>query len=506
MGVPAAESSASLTDPSRTDPKTEGTLHGLLARGRDDQYLPLLADPAGSINFDLVNIVNRPTAPGGGFPAFDTAGEAAGAQFLARVPKDPGPDHPIIMGVCAYAAPTCDIRKAYYEKYDGVNWNTILTALGQKAQEACDANGKSVNATTGVVKNPDAPFTVAECVSARKKLETEVDARNRVETYFGPTGLQSPFKGGVQIPALVNIAAISDEIQKDVQPPAADNSASRALNIISFAIKIAGAAGGLANPGIGTAANGVAAAFGLAGYLTHHDGSPDLIGPEVKAKALELGSTLTTRYADVSDYFTTEAQIIMSDWTKMSQVAALGGSDPKWQQDNKAVTRHLNLATQQAIYQALVPVAYPVLYDLGTGINHATDWICRSDVLILYDKNLFQKTGTGAEVPYLVPQNPALLEPVQVHLMAVGAEKTTGSLHSAYVPAPPETLTDKLFRDPDATQRGGIGFYKLQFYSPQNFRVFPKILQQTRPSRAGATLDWGYWTCQDMPNPPGNAG
>jgi hypothetical protein len=56
-------------------------------------------------------------------------------------------------------------------------------------------------------------------------------------------------------------------------------------------------------------------------------------------------------------------------------------------------SRQLNLATQQTIYQALVPVAYPVLYDLGTGINHAKHWICRSDVLILHEKNLFQKTG-----------------------------------------------------------------------------------------------------------------
>jgi hypothetical protein len=36
----------------------------------------------------------------------------------------------------------------------------------------------------------------------------------------------------------------------------------------------------------------------------------------------------------------------------------------------------------------------------------------------------------------------------------------------------------------------------------QVFRVFGKSLQQTRPSG----LNWGYWTCQDMPDPPGNAG
>jgi hypothetical protein len=485
MGIPGAESSASLTGR-----RADGTLHGLLARGRDDQYLPLLADSAGSINFDLVNIVNRTPVAGGGFPAFETPGEAAAAQFLARVPKNPGPDHPIIMGICDYDAPTCDIRKSYYDKYDGVDWNTILVALGAKAKEAC---------ATAVKEG--AAFSADECERARRKLETEVDLRNRVATYFGPNGLQGPFKGGVQIPALVNIAAISDEIQKAVQPPEAENTASRALNIISFAIKIAGAAGGLVNPGISTAANGVAAAFGLAAYLTHHDGTPDLMGPEVRAKALDLGSTLTTRYGDVSDYFATEAQIIMSDWTKLSQVAGLVASD-KWKLDNKAATKSLNLATQQTIYQALIPVAYPVMYDLGTGINHAKDWICRSVPTFLYDKRLFQNTGTDAELPFIVPQNPALGEPIQIRMMAIGTRHTVDSLHSAYVPAPTQSLTDKLFRDPDAQPAGGIGLYKLQFYTQQNFRLFGKSLQQTKPSG----LDWGYWTCQDMPDPPGNAG
>ena len=74
-----------------TDHPEDAVLSGLLARGRDDQYEPLAAGPVGGVNFDLVRIVNRPTAPGGGFPRF-VGGQAAAADFLGR--------NPHAIGVC----------------------------------------------------------------------------------------------------------------------------------------------------------------------------------------------------------------------------------------------------------------------------------------------------------------------------------------------------------------------------------------------------------------------
>jgi hypothetical protein len=475
MGAPGAESSGALSGK-----ELDGRLHGLLARAHDNQYLPLLADPTGSINFDLVNIVNRQTAPGGGFPRY-TGGEASAEDFLGRQ----------IMKVCFSTAPTCDVRQAYYNRFDGVSWPTILTDL-RAAKDDC----------TKAASVPDAPFTADECETVRAQLVSEVSARNRVEAYFGPTGLQAPF-GAAQVAAIVNIAAISDEIQKDVKPPEADNAVSHALNIVNFAVKIAGAAGALANPGIGTAANGIAAGFGLAAYLTKQDGSPDLIGAQVQSQATQFGLDLTSRYQQASSYFTTEAKIVMSDWTKMQEVADKASTDEKWSLgDNRTTTAQIGLATRQATYQALVPVAYPVLYDLGTGVNHGSDWICRSLPTVLYDKHLFQKTGLDAEVPYMKLVSGGWSE----NLMTVGAVKTVGSLHSAYVPAPPKELTDRLFRDPSDPKGGGLGLYKLQFYSPQNFRLFKTVLQQTNYAPIFETTKYGYWTCQNMPNPPGNGG
>jgi hypothetical protein len=77
-----------------------------------------------------------------------------------------------------------------------------------------------------------------------------------------------------------------------------------------------------------------------------------------------------------------------------------------------------------------------------------------------------------------------------------------GSLHGAYIPAPPDSLTGPLFRDP-ADPAGGIGLFRLSFCSPQNFRVFGTVLQQQRDAN-GKNL--GYNTCDTMPDPPGNSG
>jgi hypothetical protein len=146
------------------------------------------------------------------------------------------------------------------------------------------------------------------------------------------------------------------------------------------------------------------------------------------------------------------------------------------------------LATKQAIYQALVPVAYPVLYDLGWGIHHAADWICDGGG-VAYSKNLFQHTDGGAELTYVTTTAPNY---GFQDVIAVDARHAVDRLHSAYIPAPPDSLTGQMFRSPDSPQGDGVGLYKLQFYSPQNFQLFPEVLRD-------------YMDCTHVPNPPGNA-
>ena len=65
MDNPPAEASESMTG-------VDGRLSGILTRGRDAQYQPLLADPTGTVNAELVRIVNRPTAPNNGFKQWNS--------------------------------------------------------------------------------------------------------------------------------------------------------------------------------------------------------------------------------------------------------------------------------------------------------------------------------------------------------------------------------------------------------------------------------------------------
>jgi hypothetical protein len=483
MGAPAAESSQSLTNL-----PNDGRLQGLLSRGLDNQYLPLLADPAGTINFDLVNLVNRPTAPNNrGFPYWTPRQEAA-VDFLARDPD--------VMGLCPREPSPCDVRKDFYEKYNA-DWATILTNLGNDiGKAACAKPGSDIYGHF---------FDPPDCNEARLELQLEISRRNRVEAYFN--NLAVPF-GTAQVGALADIAKIATEINGDVKPPAANNTVSHALNVVAFLLKIAGAAAGVANPTAGTVVNGLAAAVGLAAYLTNEDGSPDLIGPVVTAEAAQLGINLVNRYQHTLAYFSAEAKIIMSDGTKLADFVASANSNPKWQLgDVDATSERIRLATRQTMYQAMVPVAYPILYDLGTGLTKATDWYCYS-APPLVDKNLFQNTGDGAQVLYKM-NDPALQTDYrgarvsyfgQVHLMVVGARHAVGATKGAYIPAPPKTLTDKLFSDFGS---GGAALYKLAFYSPQNFRVFSPVLQQDFGFAPGKNS--GFRFCQSMPDPPGNS-
>ena len=208
----------------------------------------------------------------------------------------------------------------------------------------------------------------------------------------------------------------------------------------------------------------------------------------------------------MSAYFNNEARVVMSDYSKMTDIAAVAGKldDPQWSlpSDPSTAGQMLQLATKQTAYQALVPVAYPILYDLGRSpssqsspFDNARQWLCKGDSLNLtYNKHLFQKTGDDSQMKWRL-YDPRYFG--QTHVIAVGARHTVLSLHSAYVPAPPDALTAKLFRDP-STVTGGMGFYKLSFFSPRNFKLFEPVLQQT----PGVGLEY----CRNVPNPPDNAG
>jgi hypothetical protein len=129
---------------------------------------------------------------------------------------------------------------------------------------------------------------------------------------------------------------------------------------------------------------------------------------------------------------------------------------------------------------------------VGTGITDASRWYCNSGSSLFPDKRLFQRAQAGGQVSYRMT-NPNFLG--RNHLIAVGGLRTVGSGRDAQIPAPPQSLTDPLFRDPRAQPPGGVGLYRLDLYLPRYFTPFHQVLQQNG-SR-------GFEFCRTVPNPPG---
>ena len=454
-------------------------LKGLLMRSRMADYEPTLvsaARPDGSspVNEELVRIANQAPTP---FPVLAPTASRTEAQaaesFLG------GPE---VMGVCQTGQP-CNVRQTYYTNYGG-SWLTIATAL-QNAKEKC--------------QQTHAGFSTSVCEQVRSQLFDEVQATNRVRHYLGPEGLQQPF-GAAGVAALANIGEISDTIQRAVNPPPADNTTSKALNITSFVLKI-GTLAGAVNPAAGAVASGLGAVFGLAGYLTKKDNAANLIGPEVQTQAAKLGVELAGRYQTAGDQLDGLGRIIVSDYGKLNAVASKVDSDPSWILGAPGQAREgLIRGAKQSISETLIPKAWPVLYDLGYPTNrNARDWNCYYQVFVTKHKFLFADEPNGGQVVERFPKT------AWAPTMAIGGVHATGSVGDARIPTPPASVIDPLFQ---STALGGLGLKKLEFFSPSLFRYFPASPERTtnqRLSLGADTRGQGY-SCVAIPNPPDNSG
>jgi hypothetical protein len=390
------------------------------------------------------------------------------------------------------AAGVCDIRRSYYQSYDNEDWASVQDDLTQAELVTC--------------KIPHKRFTEAQCEGIASQLRQEVSMVAKVIHFFGPMGLQRPF-GAAGAEALANLSVISHDVRDGLNPPAADKTTSGVLDVLSEVLHIGGAlAGGAEEKEAEVVAETLSGAFGLGAYFTEADGEQDLIGPRITTEASKLGVELQDRYLAAGNNLDDLGRLIVSDYGKLTAVAGKINAPPgkgqfDWRIGNVAVaTNDLIDAAKRTIYERLVPLAYPVMYDLGTGINNARDWNC--DGGLGYDKHLFGEQADGAQFIGRFPFQG--WDPI----IAVAAEHAVGSLHEARIPGVPASITDKLFTSP-AT--GGLGLNKLQFYSPRNgFRWFPQY-----PGTSGDNTLHQYpysddpgqrIRCVDIPNPPDNSG
>jgi hypothetical protein len=492
--VGRVDSSAPLAEQSYSMDGLPGRLLGVLMRGHDGGFAPMFAGPPlndgqSPVNTELMQIANQPPQP---FPAFkDTAGRPIGAASAEAVQKFLG--GPEVAKLCSATATVCNIRESYYENY-GTDWSSIQDDL-TNAKEKC------ATARAG--------FTVEECEGIRVELRDEVSMVAKVRAYFGPNGLQEPF-GTASVEALADLSQISQEIQDKVQAPATDNTTANVLDGISNLFR---PAQGLPPPA-SNVATALAGAFGAAAYFTRDNGSPNLIGAEVRTEASKLGVELEDHYTQADDNLDDLGRLIVSDYGKLTAVASKvdakpGPGERDWRLGNVGQAREaLRVAAKQTIYERLVPLAYPKMYELGL-LGNAREWYCDNGILsfLVPDKYLFKDQADSAQFVGRFP------ETSWSPLFAVGRAHATGHGADARIPGIPPEVANTLFKP---VADGGVGLSKLEFYSTRNgFRYFPSnpalgtaVEFDTPDYEPNLLVDQDGFRidCSNVPDPPGNSG
>ncbi len=487
-------SSAPLVEQSYSMDGLPGRLLGVLMRGHDGGFAPMFAGPPlgdgqSPVNTELIQIANQSPQP---FPAFkDTEGRPIDAASAEAVQKFLG--GPDVTGLCSATATVCEIRKSYYQNYRA-DWPSIQDDL-TNAKEKC--------------ATPHAGFTMEECDGIRAQLRDEVSMVAKVQAYFGPEGLQEPF-GTASVEALADLSQISQEIEDAVQAPATDNTTANVLDGIGNLFK---PAQGLPPPA-SNVATALAGAFAAAAYFTRDNGSPNLIGAEVRTEASKLGVELEDHYTQADDNLDDLGRLIVSDYGKLTAVASKvnakpGPGEPDWRLGNVGQAREaLRVAAKRTIYERLVPLAYPEMYELGL-LGNAREWYCDNGIFsfLVPDKYLFGNQADSAQFIARFPETPwsPLFAVGRVHAIKHGAD--------ARIPGIPAEIADTLFKP---VAEGGVGFSKLEFYSPRNgFRYFPSnpalgtaVEFDTPDYEPNLLVDQDGFRidCANVPDPPGNSG
>ena len=210
---------------------------------------------------------------------------------------------------------------------------------------------------------------------------------------------------------------------------------------------------------------------------------------------------LKNRYSRVSAYFTNEARVVMSDYSKMkSQVAALAGSDPGWKflEPTSTAGQRTRVRHEEDRLRGVVARRLPVpLRPWEVAGVHESFLFNNARQLALQRgpaQHLLQQNSNPEDGRQLaddmadVPPEATRPDPCD---RGRGVSTRFLSLHSAYVPAPP--LHDEAFQRADHVEGRHGEFYKLDFSRP-NFKVFgdcpaadlrrgPRVSATTCPTR-----------------------
>ena len=103
----SGRSAATRRRPSRAPSADEdGELNGILSRDRSFRFSPLLAaDELSPVTTQMFEVAYQAPQP---FPAFTSAGQKQAETYIG-----------IALGFCPKDSTSCEMRRRYYENYDG---------------------------------------------------------------------------------------------------------------------------------------------------------------------------------------------------------------------------------------------------------------------------------------------------------------------------------------------------------------------------------------------------
>jgi hypothetical protein len=414
---PAESSTAQDHNDYMAPPPPPAHLIGVLSRSRTSNFVPNVSStpptdrPAGLVNIGLMKVAYQAPQAWPELAPSATRDEATkAAKYLCEG-----------LNFCQQVNSCASIRECFWKKYDS-DWST------------------KVNKFADVKFAKDKGFTEAtfNTVSTELKLETEKVAE--IHTWLGK--LLAPVEQSSGS-SYVDLQSIGDKVWNSVQRPAADNSTSWVLGLIGKAAAL----GGFAGPPVSAAAAGISAAFGLASYLSNKSGQP-ILGTEIKVRSSELAKEIYARVQLAREATTALGMLIVSDYGKLT--ATYPEIDSSWSAPAAANTdAALSRAAKEWFYEALIPTAYPYLIR-ASGVNNARSLSCR----------LFPNQPDVNQMNAIVGYN------------ADGSPITADFFFTQGVgggSAPPASLGEDMFRQPNDPSHPGLGMEKQDFFTARVF-------------------------------------
>jgi len=409
--APAVESSTSAGE--------EGELSGILSRGRDFRYSPLLAaDELSPVTTEMFEIAYQDPES---FPAIDAKAETYIGNALR---------------FCDAGSASCPVRKRYYENYDGTAWS----------QKYNDLNAIAWPGEASGIGKP-------EFDHAKERILDEISALTHIKNYFD--ALQKPFLR-VQGRSLLDLQKLGEQLKQDV---AADEGRSSGWGLQLIAAVLAIASEG-ASEEVAPALSGSAGLFGLVSLFADDDGSP-VLADEITGNVNDIAGKLADRYDVAQRGATGVALLMVSDWGKMQ--AARDRVDNAWKLPptvDEAIPP-LRLASNQWFANALVPATYSHLLratppPVGPGTPNGTE--CWFDI------------GEGGYYDHpwkdLAPN--MQVKVTLLHERTGQATKTSLWATRGFKTFPSGTVGNLLFNQP-GQRPAGLGLHPLRFFDPALF-------------------------------------